>query len=53
VRPALLALLVGLAGCPQPSGPPCATPIPSTVLYQVYCDVLNKVLCLDPVEVDI
>jgi hypothetical protein len=50
---AALIALFGLGACDHPSGPPCTAPIPSTTLYQVYCDVLNRVLCLDPTEVDI
>ncbi len=47
----LVAALL-LAACPKP-GTPCLTPIPSTTLYQVYCDVLNKVLCFSTTQVDI
>jgi hypothetical protein len=54
VRAAALASLLALAACAKhASGPPCTTPIPSTLLYEVYCDVQNRVFCLSPQYVDI
>ena len=43
-----LVLLVAAACKETPAGPPCTTPIPSTTLYEVYCDVQNRVFCLSP-----
>jgi hypothetical protein len=49
----LLLPLLALLACKHPSGPPCTTPIPSTLLYEVYCDVVNRVYCLSPQYEDI
>jgi hypothetical protein len=49
-----LLLMIALAGCnKEPAGPPCTTPIPSTKLFEVYCDVQNRVFCLAPEYQDI
>jgi hypothetical protein len=53
LRALVLGLLV-LAACNKKTpGPPCTTPIPSTLLYEVYCDVNNRVVCLSPQYEDI
>ena len=48
-----LLFLATLTACQSSSGPPCTTPIPSTTLYEVYCDVANRVYCLSPQYEDI
>ncbi len=46
---AAIILFAALAACNKPKpGPPCATPIPSTLLYEIYCDVNNRIFCLSP-----
>ena len=47
-RAARVLVCLALVGCKHPSGPPCTTPIASTQLYEVYCDVQNRIFCLSP-----
>jgi hypothetical protein len=41
----LPALLLLLAACKSTGGTPCATPVPSTTLYDAYCPTAPQGVC--------